>query len=192
VSDPVTDASPVPAAAAGFRDEELAAIIPRLRRYALVLTANPARGDDLVQDTLTRAWDKRSYWRAGSDLRAWLFTIMHNVFVNQLPTARRDAANVSLDAEDDNSVALQVCSDDDPTKRIELREVMEQLRRLPAEQREVIMLVAVEGMRYEEVAATLAIPVGTVMSRLSRARDKLKRIASQQPPALKTAGERRG
>src|SRR6516165_2688023 len=84
MSDPVNDALPVPGEPAGFRNQELAAVIPRLRRYALVLTGNPVRGDDLVQDTLTRAWDKRSYWRPGSDLRAWVFTIMHNIFVNQL------------------------------------------------------------------------------------------------------------
>jgi RNA polymerase sigma-70 factor (ECF subfamily) len=190
VSDSVTDALPTPAVGAGFRDKELAAVIPRLRRYALVLTGNPARSDDLVQDTLTRAWDKRSYWRPGSDLRAWLFTIMHNVFVNQLATARRDAANVSLDAEDEDGMGLQLSGDDDPTKRIELREVMQQIRRLPAEQREVLMLVAVEGMRYDEVAATLAIPVGTVMSRLSRARDKLKRMAFRPPVAPMAAAER--
>ena len=189
VSDPVTDASPTSAVAAGFRDDELAAVIPRLRRYALVLTGNPTRGDDLVQDTLTRAWDKRSYWRQGTDLRAWLFTIMHNVFVNQLSAARRDAANISLDAEDENGSALQISGDDDPTTRIELQEVMRQVQRLPAEQREVLMLVAIEGMHYEEVAATLGIPIGTVMSRLSRARDKLRRIAPRQPSALKTASD---
>ena len=189
MSDPVTDALPAPANSAGFRNEDLAAVIPRLRRYALVLTGNSARGDDLVQDTLTRAWDKRSYWRPGSDLRAWLFTIMHNVFVNQLAAARRDAANVSLDAEDGDGIASQISSYDDPTKRVELREVMQKVRRLPADQREVLMLVAVEGMRYEEVAETLGIPIGTVMSRLSRARDKLKRMVSQLPPALKAAGE---
>jgi RNA polymerase sigma-70 factor (ECF subfamily) len=188
VNDPTTEGSPAPAAATGFRDDELAAVIPRLRRYALVLTNNPARGDDLVQDTLTRAWDKRSYWRAGSDLRAWLFTIMHNVFVNQLAAVRRDAANVSLDAEGENGTALQIAGDDDPTRRIEVSEVMRQVRRLPSEQREVLMLIAVEGMRYDEVAATLGIPIGTVMSRLSRARDKLKRMLAQ-PPTLKASGE---
>ena len=190
MSDPGTDALPAPGAATGFGGEELAAVIPRLRRYALVLTGNPTRSDDLVQDTLARAWDKRNYWRRGTDLRAWLFTIMHNVFVNQLSGARRDAANVSLDAEGENGTALEIPSDDDPTRRIEVQEVMGWVRRLPAEQREVLTLVAVEGMRYEEVAATLGIPVGTVMSRLSRARDKLKRIAQQQSFAPMAGGER--
>ena len=192
MSDPVTDASPVSEAPTGFGDDALAAVIPRLRRYALVLTGNPARADDLVQDTLTRAWDKRNHWRQGSDLRAWLFTIMHNVFVNQLAAARRDAANVSLDAEDENGSAFQVSGNDDPTVRIELQEVMRQVQRLPADQREVLMLVAIEGMHYEEVAATLGIPIGTVMSRLSRARDKLRRMPTRQPLALQTAGERTG
>lgn len=192
MSDPVNDALPVPGEPAGFRNQELAAVIPRLRRYALVLTGNPVRGDDLVQDTLTRAWDKRSYWRPGSDLRAWVFTIMHNIFVNQLASSRRDAANVSLDAEDERGAALQVSGDNDPTTRIELQEVMRQVQRLPAEQREVLMLVAVEGMHYEEVAATIGIPIGTVMSRLSRARDKLRRMPTRQPLALQTAGERTG
>ena len=192
MNDPITDALPVPSAAAGFGNDELAVVIPRLRRYALVLTGNPTRSDDLVQDTLTRAWDNRSYWRPGSDLRAWLFTIMHNVFVNQLAGARRDAANVSLDAEDERGPAFQVSGGDDPTARIELQEVMLQVQRLPAEQREVLMLVALEGMHYEEAAATLGIPIGTVMSRLARARDKLRRNASQQPFAPRTASERIG
>ena len=192
MSDPVIDALAVSAAPAGFGDDALAAVIPRLRRYALVLTGNPARADDLVQDTLTRAWDKRSRWRQGSDLRAWLFTIMHNIFVNQLAAARRDAVNVSLDAEDENGAAFQVSGDDNPTARIELQEVMRQIQRLPAEQREVLMLVAIEGMHYEEVSAMLGIPIGTVMSRLSRARDKLRRMPTRKPLALETAGERTG
>ena len=189
MNDPVTE-SRVPAGTAGFRAEALAAVIPRLRRYALVLTRNPAHSDDLVQDTLTRAWDKRSYWRPGSDLRAWLFTIMHNVFVNQLAATRREAATVSLNAEDENGPALQLSGDDDPTRRIELQELMLQVQRLPAEQREVLMLVAVHEMHYDEVAAVLGIPIGTVMSRLSRARDKLRGMVPRQPLALNAAGSR--
>src|ERR1700750_2187898 len=79
---------------------ELVAAIPRLRRYARVLTGEATRADDLVQETLARAWEKRRLWTAGSDLRAWLFTIMHNVFVNQRASARREAQNVSLDDDE--------------------------------------------------------------------------------------------
>ena len=76
---------------------DLVAAIPRLRRYARVLTGDATRADDLVQETLARGWEKRRLWAAGTDLRAWLFTIMHNVFVNQRATNVRDAQNVSLD-----------------------------------------------------------------------------------------------
>src|SRR3954454_25256820 len=79
---------------------DLVAAIPRLRRYARVLTGDAARADDLVQETLARGWEKRRLWAAGTDLRAWLFTIMHNVFVNQRAHARRDAQRLSLDDED--------------------------------------------------------------------------------------------
>ena len=81
----------------------MVAAIPRLRRYARVLTRDPSRADDLVQDTLARAWNERGLWHAGSNLRAWLFTIMHNVYVNQYALARREAGDISLDS----SIAAQ-------------------------------------------------------------------------------------
>src|SRR5258708_33994578 len=86
-----------PSDARGLPHPELVAAIPRLRRYARVLTGDAVRADDLVQDTLARAWEKRHLWRQGSDLRAWRFTIMHNVHVNPLPAPRRDAPHVSVD-----------------------------------------------------------------------------------------------
>jgi RNA polymerase sigma-70 factor (ECF subfamily) len=155
----------------------LVAAIPRLRRYARVLTGNPTLADDLVQDTLARAWDKRRLWRAGTDLRAWLFTIMHNVYVNQRARARREAGNVSLDSEGEYGAAWQVAEYGNQFERVQLRELVQQMSHLPAEQREVLLLAAVEELRYEEIAAALAIPIGTVMSRLSRARNKLRRLA---------------
>jgi len=168
----------VPPLAGALPQPDLLAAIPRLRRYARVLTRNPARADDLVQDTLLRAWDKRRLWKAGSDLRAWLFTIMHNVHENQRALARREAANVSLDAEDEHGVAWHVAQRGNQLERVELRELANLMDRLPAEQREVLMLAAVEELRYEEISAVLGIPIGTVMSRISRARDKLRRMAS--------------
>jgi len=158
---------------------DLVAAIPRLRRYARVLTGEPARADDLVQETLARAWEKRRLWAAGTDLRAWLFTIMHNVFVNQRALARRDAQNVSLDA-DDAGPAWQIPVRPAQQTRVELIEVLREVDKLPVDQRSVLVLAAVEEMRYEEIATVLSIPVGTVMSRLSRAREKLRR-ASQMP-----------
>ena len=180
-----------PDSLSGLPQTDLVAAIPRLRRYARVLTGNSASADDLVQDTLARAWDKRRLWRAGSDLRAWLFTIMHNVHANQRARARHEAASVSLDSHDEQSAALQVAEYGNQLLRVELREAEQHVARLPAEQREVLLLVAVEELRYEEVAAVLAIPVGTVMSRLSRARDRLRRITKDPSPSLKVVADRR-
>lgn len=145
--------------------------IPRLRRYARALTGDAARADDLVQDTLERAWAKFGLWRAGSDLRAWLFTLMHNVYVNQLAAARHRPAVIPLDdALDDPPVGA--CQD----QALELRDLAAGLSSLPPEYREVLVLVALEGLRYEQVAAVLGIPLGTVMSRLARARERLRRF----------------
>jgi RNA polymerase sigma-70 factor, ECF subfamily len=192
VSNPGTDSAPAIAAseAAPLPQPDLVAAIPRLRRYARVLTGNPTRADDLVQDTLARAWDKRRLWQAGSDLRAWLFTIMHNVHVNQRALARREAGNVSLDSEDEYGAARQVAERGNQLDRVELSEVSRLMARLPTAQREVLLLAAVEEMRYEEIAEALSIPVGTVMSRLSRARDKLRRMVSEPPLVLDVIGER--
>jgi RNA polymerase sigma-70 factor (ECF subfamily) len=160
-------------------EDDLVAAIPRLRRYARVLTGDPTRADDLVQETLARAWEKRRLWAAGSDLRAWMFTIMHNLFVNQRAQAARDARNVSIDDDGDGTGALQLPVAASQHVRVELIEVLRELARLPAEQREVLVLAGVEEMRYEEIAQVLAIPVGTVMSRLSRAREKLRRSMAE-------------
>jgi RNA polymerase sigma-70 factor (ECF subfamily) len=171
---------------------DLLEALPRLRRYARVLAGNPGAADDLVQDTLMRAWDKRRLWRVGSDLRAWLFTIMHNVFMNQRVAARRAAANVSLDAEGGARAAAEVAAFGNALARVELREVLRYVDRLPPEQREVLLLAAVEELRYEEVAAVLGIPVGTVMSRLFRARARLRRMidpGSFAPPRARRPKE---
>ena len=172
------------AAGSGLPRPELLAAIPRLRRYARVLTRDATSADDLVQDTLARAWEKRKLWRAGSDLRAWLFTIMHNVFVNQLARARSFAPTVSLEATAEYGAPGETQAEGGPIDRIELLEVARQLDRLPPEQREVLVLAAVEELRYDEIAVVLGIPIGTVMSRLSRARDKLRRM-TERPPAAR-------
>jgi RNA polymerase sigma-70 factor (ECF subfamily) len=160
---------------------DLLAAIPRLRRYARVLTGDATRADDLVQETLARGWEKRKLWAAGTDLRAWLFTIMHNVFVNQRATSVRDAQNISLDAEGESGAAWQLPVRAPQHAHVELIEVLRELGKLPEDQREVLVLAAIEEMRYEEIAAVLSIPVGTVMSRLSRAREKLRRRVNDPP-----------
>ncbi|MGZ8155327.1 MAG: RNA polymerase sigma factor [Burkholderiales bacterium] len=157
------------------RVEEL---IPRLRRYARALTGERGAADDLVQDTLERAWVKLHLWRSGSDLRAWLFTIMHNVHVNQMRGRRNE---VELDED-----SLDMPQRPTQTDLLEVRDIEAALRRLPQEQREVLLLVALERMSYGEAARTLSIPIGTVMSRLARAREKLRlMIESDAPGTLK-------
>jgi len=160
---------------------DLLAALPRLRRYARVLTGDNHRADDLVQETLARAWEKRRLWAAGSDLRAWLFTIMHNVFVNQRALARREKLHVSLDDGGPADDVWQIPVRATQYTRVELSELMEHVGRLPTDQREVLLLAAVEELRYEEIAIALQIPIGTVMSRLSRAREKLRNAFADSP-----------
>ncbi|HKW79486.1 MAG TPA: sigma-70 family RNA polymerase sigma factor [Casimicrobiaceae bacterium] len=164
---------------------DLVAALPRLRRYARVLTGDMNRADDLVQDTLARAWEKRRLWQAGSDLRAWLFTIMHNVHVNQFAMRRRELAESSLDADEGPAAGWEIPVRATQSDRIELSEVLVQIGRLPVEQREALILAAVEELRYEDIARVQSVPIGTVMSRLNRAREKLRRMAEVPAAPLK-------
>lgn len=148
-------------------DRKIEAIIPRLRRYARALTGDSVRADDLVQDTLERAWAKLHLWEDGSDLRAWLFAIMHNVFVNGVRVKRLDIAPL-----DERAYAIPAPALDDG--ELGLRDLESALSQLSPEQREVLLLVVLEEMRYEDVASALGVPVGTVMSRLFRARERLR------------------
>jgi len=154
--------------------DALIACIPRLRRYARALTGNRGDADDLVQDTVERGWSRLTLWRHGSDMRAWLFSIMHNLHVDRFRAAR------PVEEFDDDTPVASV-----PAAGLELRDLESCLRRLPDEQREVLLLVALEEMRYEEVAAALGIPLGTVMSRLSRGRERLRLLMDGQPTPLK-------
>lgn len=155
--------------------ERLIACLPRLRRYARALLGGRAEADDLVQDTVERGWDKLSTWRRGSDMRGWLFGIMHNLHVDQL---RRPALSTEpLDEE----LSLAAPGGDAAAGRLALRDMDSALRRLPPEQRAVVLLVALEEMSYDEVAAALDIPLGTVMSRLSRGRERLRLLMEGQP-----------
>lgn len=153
--------------------DRLIACIPRLRRYARALLGGRADADDLVQDTVERGWDKLASWRRGSDMRAWLFGIMHNLHVDQ----QRRPALATEPLDDD----LQPAAADTSGDRLALRDMDLALQQLPLEQRAVLLMVALEDMRYDEVAAALDIPLGTVMSRLSRARERLRLILQGQP-----------
>ena len=142
--------------------------VPALRRYARVLTGDAWAADDLVQDTLERACRKWVLWRSGSNLRAWLFTLMHNLYLNQ----RRTLAPVQWQDIETVEDRLQAPGDARDTT-LDLERCLQQL---PAEQRAVLLLVTLEDMDYAEVARVLQVPVGTVMSRLSRGRARLRSL----------------
>jgi RNA polymerase sigma-70 factor (ECF subfamily) len=170
--------------------------IPRLRRYARALARDVAAADDLVQDCLARALSKLHLWQEGTDLRAWLFTILHNQYVNQVRRAVREGAAVGL-----SETEPMLTRAPHQGRRLELRDLERAIAKLPEEQRSVILLVGLEGMRYEEVAEVLDVPVGTVRSRLSRGREALRRlmgivpdrqaeILMTEPAALRRATQR--
>ena len=150
--------------------DAIVAEIPRLRRYARALAGDAVRADDLVQDTLERALSRFALWRPGN-LRAWLFSIMHNLFVNQARSPRL------IDYPGDEALP------DLPTRAtqsdaLELRDFARSLMRVPEEQREVLLLVVLEDLPYEDAAKVLGVPIGTVMSRLSRGRERLRALLS--------------
>ncbi len=149
--------------------------LPRLRRYARAMVGDRAAADDLVQDTLERAWSQLAQWRAGSSLRPWLLSIMHNLRIDQL---RRPGLSISPMDDADMEVPTRATQ----TDRLEVRDLDHALSRLPEEQRAVVLLVALEEMSYSEVASTLGIPTGTVMSRLARGRERLRQIMDGQQP----------
>lgn len=150
---------------------EIEAELPRLRRYARALTRDVTLADDLVQDCLARAIGKLHLWETGTDLRAWLFTVLHNQYVNHVRRAVREGATIGL--TDSEPLLIRA-----PPQghRLELGDLERAMTKLPEEQRSAILLVGLEGMRYEEVATILNVPVGTIRSRLSRGREALRKL----------------
>jgi RNA polymerase sigma-70 factor (ECF subfamily) len=145
--------------------------VPRLRRYALALTHNPLDADELVQDCLARALSRTHLWEEGTDLRAWLFAILHNQYINKVRRAKSEGRPVMM-REDEPLLARPATQGGG----LALRDLHRALGRISAEQRIVVLLVGLEGMRYEAIANLLRIPVGTVRSRLSRGRAELRRL----------------
>lgn len=161
-------------------ESDLLVWLPHLRRYARALTRDPAWADDLVQDTLERALSKWR-WGRGGNLRAWLLTLLHHRFIDQL-RSRREVA-----FDDEEAPWQQQPAATGEVDGLLLRDVERALYRLPLEQREVLLLIALEELSYQEAAKVLKVPVGTVMSRLSRARERM-RILLTEPAADATPG----
>jgi RNA polymerase sigma-70 factor (ECF subfamily) len=158
--------------------------IPRLRRYARALTRDVARADDLVQSCLARALAKQHLWQPGTDLRAWLFTILHNQHVNDVRRSVREGVAVAIE-----EMAPVLSVGPRATAALELRDLEAAIAKLAPEQRQVILLVGLEGMQYEEVALILGVPVGTVRSRLSRGREQLRRLMDMGEEAAPRAAQ---
>ncbi|HEX8416149.1 MAG TPA: sigma-70 family RNA polymerase sigma factor [Methylobacterium sp.] len=151
---------------AEMRDLLLGAI-PALRAFAFSLTYDLDRSDDLVQDTLIRAWTKADSFQRGTNLTAWLFTILRNLFYSEQRKRKREVEDA------DGVHAARLTSLPEQEIRIELREFRNALDQLPHSQREALVLVGAQNFTYEEAAAICGVAVGTVKSRVSRARGRL-------------------
>ena len=142
--------------------------IPRLRRYARTLAPDAERADDLVQDCLTRALAKEHLWQPGTELRAWLFTMLHNLSVSIVRRLKREEAHFEW------AIELLTPLPHWPDARLEILDLHRQFGRLPLYQREVLQLIGVQGASYEKAGEALGVPAGTVRSRLGRARKALR------------------
>jgi RNA polymerase sigma-70 factor, ECF subfamily len=164
----------------GVSDTErlIAEQIPRLRRYARALIGDPVRSDDLVQEALVRGLSRSHLWQPGTDIRAWMFTILHNIHVNNQRQRHARAEYQEL-VDDQPEMATPATQE----QSLAIRDLARALQLLPEPQRQVVLLVGLEGMNYKSVAAVLEIPVGTVMSRLHRGRESLRRLMAYGPPA---------
>ena len=158
--------------------DDIAGQVPALRRYALALTQNRDRADDLVQDCLERAIRKRRLWRPTGSLKSWLFKMMVNVNRNQ--GRRADPVRDSVPLEETGGMD-KMATGPAQVNHIALGQTAEALARLPLEQKEVLTLVVLQDVSYREAAEILNIPQGTVMSRLSRARRNLARLTEEEP-----------
>lgn len=162
-------------ASSGFKTDLLAAI-PSLRAFAVSLAQNSDRADDLVQETLVKAWDKQSSFQPGTNLKAWLFTILRNEFYSQLRKRGREVQ------DSDGMMTARLAIHPAQEGQLDLKDFRAALEQLPADQREAIILIGASGFSYEEAADICECAVGTIKSRVSRARTKLQEI-------LKISGE---
>ncbi len=145
--------------------------IPNLRRYARVLVRDAVHAEDLVQDCLERAISREHLWREGTNLRAWLFTILHNLYINQY--LRHGSVGTMVPLLDEHN---HLSCPPRQYHSVTLTDLARAFDRLPDQEQQVVLMVGVDGMQYEDAAETLGVPIGTVKSRLSRARRRLRRL----------------
>jgi len=163
--EPVAEALRMPTADE-FRDH-LVAAIPGLRAFAMSLAARPDQADDLVQETLMKAWKYKQSFAAGTNFRAWLYTILRNEFYSQLRKRRREVEDA------DGKYSSNLATPGEQESHLDMADMRIALAKLPDDQREAIILVGALGFSYQEVAEICGAAIGTVKSRVSRARAKL-------------------
>lgn len=158
-------------------EDELAALLPRLRRFAHALSRNPSDADDLAQATIERALKSKAQWQPGTKLDSWSYRIMRNLWIDTVRSRNRKE-RVEAPAEEGDSLG------EDPRPGIEaaidLQRIMAAMERLPDEQREVVALILIEGFGYREAAEMLELPIGTVSSRLVRGRTALLAMVGER------------
>jgi RNA polymerase sigma-70 factor, ECF subfamily len=162
--------------ARGYADQTIVAELPTLKRYALRLTKCAHRAEDLVQDCLARALSRRHLFHSDANIRPWLFTVMHNLHVSNCRQSMVRTAYVKTQmavSSEGREAAQEHVTD--------LGKVQRAIKMLPKEQRDVVILVAFEELSYQEAATALGIPIGTVMSRLARGRDKMRKLLKLEP-----------
>jgi RNA polymerase sigma-70 factor (ECF subfamily) len=158
---------------------ELERLLPKLRQYALVLTRDGERAADLVQSSIVRALEKRALWQRGTDLRAWLFTIMHNQFITEVRRAHASPVSTLPDVAD-----WQIPCPATQEGRLLMRDLDRALATLPPDYRSVLLMAGLEDIDYSDTARILEVPIGTIKSRLSRARGMLRqRLRGEDLPA---------
>jgi RNA polymerase sigma-70 factor (ECF subfamily) len=162
----------------------IVAEIPRLRRYARFLVRDPELADDLVQECLTRAVAKLDTWEIGSNMRAWLFVILHNAYISHWRRVKRSPATVEMSPSDP---ALAVVGSQE--QHLGMIDVQTAFNKLGEDHKQILLMVGVEGLRYEDAAAVLDLPVGTVRSRLFRARSALRQLLDGTDPTRDEGGK---
>lgn len=169
------DASPQSRSVAADRqfERELVGLIPHMRAFARTLCGDPTFADDLAQDAVTKAWQARASFTMGTNMKAWLFMILRNQFYSE---KRRSWRSSHLDPE---IAANTLVATDDPSVAVELDELRRALCMLPEEQREPLILIGAAGLSYEEVSAIMGVAIGTIKSRVSRARDRISLILAE-------------
>lgn len=160
---------------------ELVTAIPNLRAFAVSLCGNPDRADDLVQETLVKAWANLASFAEGTNLTAWLFTILRNIYYSEFRKRRREAP------DPDGAIAARLIAPDSQHAHMDLLDLRDALQKLPLDQREALILVAASGMSYEEAAEICACAPGTMKSRVNRARARLSELLSASGDAPSSA-----